>query len=103
MIRRPPRSTLFPYTTLFRSQNIQTAARAFSAQVLLPPPDILALQEADKETGRAGGQHVAARLAAELGVLYVHVGAGIPRGVAPKQREWWLDFEEPIALQDACD
>src|SRR2546423_3269998 len=25
MIRRPPRSTLFPYTTLFRSVNIQTA------------------------------------------------------------------------------
>src|SRR3712207_9038859 len=24
MIRRPPRSTLFPYTTLFRSQNPQT-------------------------------------------------------------------------------
>src|SRR5438067_3883364 len=24
MIRRPPRSTLFPYTTLFRSQTIQT-------------------------------------------------------------------------------
>src|SRR5205809_5832395 len=23
MIRRPPRSTLFPYTTLFRSQNIE--------------------------------------------------------------------------------
>src|SRR2546421_3229562 len=28
MIRRPPRSTLFPYTTLFRSKNISlTAAR----------------------------------------------------------------------------
>src|SRR2546429_6672576 len=25
MIRRPPRSTLFPYTTLFRSQNTQLA------------------------------------------------------------------------------
>src|SRR5260370_4161333 len=25
MIRRPPRSTLFPYTTLFRSQNIWTS------------------------------------------------------------------------------
>src|SRR5205809_4538767 len=25
MIRRPPRSTLFPYTTLFRSQAIQRA------------------------------------------------------------------------------
>jgi len=85
------------------ARNIQTAARAFSDNVLLPPPDILALQEADKETGRAGGQHVAARLAGQLGVPYVHVGAGIPRGVEPKQREWWLDFEEQIALQDAGD
>src|SRR3712207_6958684 len=25
MIRRPPRSTLFPYTTLFRSQHIEIA------------------------------------------------------------------------------
>src|SRR2546422_7048653 len=25
MIRRPPRSTLFPYTTLFRSQNFEPA------------------------------------------------------------------------------
>src|SRR5260370_28400873 len=34
MIRRPPRSTLFPYTTLFRSQS-QTvlASRAASLQV----------------------------------------------------------------------
>src|SRR3712207_9534777 len=27
MIRRPPRSTLFPYTTLFRSQLSEAAAR----------------------------------------------------------------------------
>src|SRR5260370_20242421 len=27
MIRRPPRSTLFPYTTLFRSQDIDAAGR----------------------------------------------------------------------------
>src|SRR2546430_10682076 len=27
MIRRPPRSTLFPYTTLFRSRNIQLKRR----------------------------------------------------------------------------
>src|SRR5207248_6814445 len=27
MIRRPPRSTLFPYTTLFRSISISTASR----------------------------------------------------------------------------
>src|SRR5260370_7651313 len=27
MIRRPPRSTLFPYTTLFRSHRVRIAAR----------------------------------------------------------------------------
>src|SRR5258708_21308770 len=27
MIRRPPRSTLFPYTTLFRSANVTARAR----------------------------------------------------------------------------
>src|SRR2546425_2411970 len=27
MIRRPPRSTLFPYTTLFRSQDLQDRAQ----------------------------------------------------------------------------
>src|SRR2546426_9391055 len=30
MIRRPPRSTLFPYTTLFRSQAAAAAGRAGS-------------------------------------------------------------------------
>src|SRR5260370_15602328 len=28
MIRRPPRSTLFPYTTLFRSWRLERAARS---------------------------------------------------------------------------
>src|SRR3712207_8348682 len=28
MIRRPPRSTLFPYTTLFRSRQLDTMKRA---------------------------------------------------------------------------
>ena len=85
------------------ARNIQAAAQAFSDNVLLPPPDILALQEADKETGRAGGQHVAAGIAAAMGLPYIHVGAGLPRGVPPKQREWWLNFEEQIALQDSGD
>src|SRR3712207_8377564 len=32
MIRRPPRSTLFPYTTLFRSRNYSRSATASSAK-----------------------------------------------------------------------
>jgi endonuclease/exonuclease/phosphatase family metal-dependent hydrolase len=85
------------------ARNIERAAKVFSDDVLLPRPDILALQEADKATGRAGHQHVAAKLAHKLGVPYVHVGAGIPRGVPPEQREWWLNFEEQIELHDPGD
>src|SRR5258707_8853188 len=45
MIRRPPRSTLFPYTTLFRSALEKSGV---ARQVLLIP-DIVELDEADVE------------------------------------------------------
>src|SRR5258708_15782755 len=36
MIRRPPRSTLFPYTTLFRSQMLgRTIAKSLAIQLFL--------------------------------------------------------------------
>src|SRR3712207_8673515 len=34
MIRRPPRSTLFPYTTLFRSDLVETRLRAWVEELL---------------------------------------------------------------------
>src|SRR2546422_3347997 len=34
MIRRPPRSTLFPYTTLFRSRSCASGSAPISASVL---------------------------------------------------------------------
>src|SRR3989475_5137578 len=38
MIRRPPRSTLFPYTTLFRSAEVPThSVVIFSAKTSEPP------------------------------------------------------------------
>src|SRR2546430_11512090 len=37
MIRRPPRSTLFPYTTLFRSQSGATCLHARSRRRSSPP------------------------------------------------------------------
>ena len=85
------------------ANNIETAARAFSAGRLLPTVDVLALQEADKRTNRAGGKHVALELAKEMHMPWVHAPAGIPRGVKPVQRQWWLDFEEPIDLYDKGD
>jgi endonuclease/exonuclease/phosphatase family metal-dependent hydrolase len=85
------------------THNIRTAAAAFSNNTLLPPPDILALQEADKETARAGGRHVAAELARELNRPFVHIGVGLPHGVPPKQREWWLNFEEQVGIDEDAD
>src|SRR3712207_8724772 len=41
MIRRPPRSTLFPYTTLFRSVNMAGVIPViFAAAVMAFPPTI---------------------------------------------------------------
>src|SRR5690348_17749158 len=38
MLRRPPRSTLFPYTTLFRSTFVLAAARSgWKSRPTLPP------------------------------------------------------------------
>src|SRR3989442_8764491 len=37
MIRRPPRSTLFPYTTLFRSPRSAGGARPLDCRPLRPP------------------------------------------------------------------
>lgn len=82
---------------------IADAARVFSHGQLLRPVDILALQEADKRTLRAGGRHVAQELAEKLDMNWVHAPAGIPRGIKPVKRQWWLDFEEPIDLHDPGD
>src|SRR2546430_12385863 len=38
MIRRPPRSTLFPYTTLFRSSTANSAYRGSDAVACLKQP-----------------------------------------------------------------
>ncbi len=85
------------------ARQISAAARAFTEGKLLPSVDVLALQEADMRTIRTGGHHVAEELAAELGMHYAHEAAGIPRGVKPVKRQWWLDFEEPIDLHDSGD
>src|SRR5215468_3576514 len=54
MIRRPPRSTLFPYTTLFRSE-LPTDATARAHQV----PDVEeALGHQDRKSTRLNSSHI---------------------------------------------
>src|SRR5258708_16241087 len=74
MIRRPPRSTLFPYTTLFRSKSprggadFQSVAQLFQAQRefrdrspkrvsdFLPMKDLAAVQR-DRKSTRLNSSH----------------------------------------------
>src|SRR5256885_9429742 len=64
MIRRPPRSTLFPYTTLFRSPNKDVAAfrEAMAAPAALPEfkGNVVAVQTApfwDEKLGAIDDKH----------------------------------------------
>src|SRR5256885_11166715 len=79
MIRRPPRSTLFPYTTLFRSLHRDSRGRIDSAggneagfhrlvEALLPV-SALVLALGRGESARHAGPHVGHGLLPVLGVL----------------------------------
>src|SRR5204862_4798523 len=57
MLRRPPRSTLFPYTTLFRSHQLRQPRRA-AAKGGLRRPDAAAPQQADRKSTRLNSSHV---------------------------------------------
>src|SRR5436853_1850445 len=51
MIRRPPRSTLFPYTTLFRSPGRIGRGRSFG-EALRPSPHPLRIELSQSEKAR---------------------------------------------------
>src|SRR5438876_3710006 len=64
MIRRPPRSTLFPYTTLFRSQTCKEPHYRWSEKIdttlaKLPPAptDIARILARDRKSTRLNSSH----------------------------------------------
>src|SRR3712207_8305979 len=64
MIRRPPRSTLFPYTTLFRSKAARGKAQEHTEAALLVRLDILlsvrfthGVQGQDRKSTRLNSSH----------------------------------------------
>src|SRR5438874_7297699 len=65
MIRRPPRSTLFPYTTLFRSVALVILAVGVSALQRLLVRSV-ATVTADRETTRGHGGHRSEEHTSEL-------------------------------------
>lgn len=81
------------------ARHLQKAAASFSDAQILPPPDILALQEADKQTSRAGGHHIARELAQKLHMNYAFA-TSTPGDEKPKSKQWFLDFEERLSTSE---
>src|SRR5256885_11473433 len=50
MIRRPPRSTLFPYTTLFRSQPARHGNRRHEGRQFVPYPNLKGEKRHDQQS-----------------------------------------------------
>lgn len=84
-------------------RHIKRAAQALSGSSGFPRADVIALQEADKETIRAGRHHIARELAHELRMHYAHASMGLPREEEQKAKQWYLDFEEHIIPTDSGD
>ena len=85
------------------AENIRKAARILSVGAAMPAADVVALQEADRSTVRAGKRHVARELAEALGMNYVRAHVPTPSDVEPKDRKWWLDFEERMLVGENGD
>src|SRR3712207_8473004 len=66
MIRRPPRSTLFPYTTLFRSAGQEPAGGAVEALVLRDPAPAV---DEDDDREALPGREVKVQALARVGAV----------------------------------
>src|SRR2546425_8135640 len=71
MIRRPPRSTLFPYTTLFRSRGLRIGLAELALELSVDAAQLLLLAQLLAEIGHAA--------AALLAVLSRRVAAPLDR------------------------
>src|SRR3989442_3044673 len=58
MIRRPPRSTLFPYTTLFRSPSLKYSTRERPGQWCSWPGCRHSCTSSDRKSTRLNSSHV---------------------------------------------
>lgn len=85
------------------ARHLSRAALALSDGQRLPPADIVALQEADKLTARAGRHDIARELAQRLRMRYARAASTRTRDEEPKSNQWYLDFEEHIAQTDKGD
>src|SRR2546421_11423815 len=88
MIRRPPRSTLFPYTTLFRSQVHRRIKRPLGERLLAPLHQVIEkLGDGLAVIARIGRHRPADRFLAAA-----HVAAGLGRLAPYLERDCLRSF-----------
>src|SRR5260370_32396268 len=92
MIRRPPRSTLFPYTTLFRSRPRRSAP---------PRGDRAADGRADLPQDRAGARSQAARSEEHTSELQSHLNL-VCRLLLEKKKKYKTHPDQPNAHKKPC-
>src|SRR5256885_16879716 len=84
MIRRPPRSTLFPYTTLFRSRYAEEAGARYGLASALARAREYSRASSEIETVR---KLLGTHPMVELLMARVRLGAGDPAGARDVLRE----------------
>src|SRR2546426_699157 len=105
MIRRPPRSTLFPYTTLFRSEHVVVGVLAAEARDGLREADAVrdlfaavARVEPQEVAGAEAapmGDEVAYReLARHVGVVQLEAGKESRDGIVPRELAVVREYRE---------
>src|SRR5258705_1449408 len=102
MIRRPPRSTLFPYTTLFRSHpRLEGAAHRVDGRPGAPQGDHLVepgLVRPEEHTSELQSlRHLVCRLLLEKKNLRRHMMLSVP------QLHYWLALAQTSVVAESAD
>src|SRR3712207_8701194 len=84
MIRRPPRSTLFPYTTLFRSVKVPEGTQS-------------------GKQFRLRGKGMPVLRSRDLGDLYIQVVVETPQKLTKRQRELLAEFDRASSAETHPD
>src|SRR5256884_8594199 len=113
MIRRPPRSTLFPYTTLFRSHPVFAASRfipdAFAVLVRLGDPRVVPCFHCmfllDMSPSTTPGSSSAANtqfLADNIGLRHRLTGSALPSTPPSASGGFWYFVASLVRIATTC-
>src|SRR5438477_8231021 len=93
MIRRPPRSTLFPYTTLFRSLVDFTAKWCVTCNTIVKPAlESAAVRKRLKETDRKSTRLNSSHMSISYAVFCLKKKKNIHKLINLKNNEYRLDI-----------